>query len=209
MDLRLNQVRREPHLHGVTVRIPEGITEIDGPDVMARATLMRVLALIQRPDSGEILFNGKRFLSTRYRRMCGFLPNMHSQGVSSGARVEDALRYFAGLWMVPEPKLASEREIDRWGLESVRTVPISRLSFGQQKRFALAVSLIMEPAIWIAEAPFAGLDHPGRVVLEDVLWHRTTDGSITVMTQLDDEGRIWPSATRFNAVNGTVMGTSA
>lgn len=209
MDLRLTRVWREPYLHGATLCIPDGITEIDGPDTMTTASLMRVLALIQRPDSGEILFNGKRILSTRYRRLCGFLPDMHSQGVPSGARVKDALIYFAGLWMVAQPKKACERELERWDLGSVRDVSLSRLSFGQQKRFGLAVSLIMDPTIWIAEAPFAGLDRPGRVILEDILWQRVTARTISVMSQLDDDVRVWPSATRFTAVNGTMMGTTS
>lgn len=204
MELQLTRVRREPYLHDATVYIPEGITTVDGPDIAARATLVRILALIQRADSGEIRFNGKRVSMPGYRRLCGFLPNLHGKWLPEGARVKDALKYFAALWMVPQPDRACAREMERWGLGLMGRERISRLSFGQQKRFALAVSLVMEPAIWIAEAPFSGLDQPGRVILQDLLWHRTTYGGLTILSAHVEGEHAWPATAKLFAIDGAV-----
>ncbi len=204
MELQLTRVRREPYLHDATIYIPEGITTVDGPDVTARATLVRILALIQRADSGEIRFNGKRVGLSGYRRLCGFLPDLHGKWFPDGARVKDALKYFAALWMVPQPDRVCARELDRWGLGPVGRERISRLSFGQQKRFALAVSLVMDPVIWIAEAPFSGLDQPGRVILQDLLWQRSTYGDLTVLSDHFEGDHPWPVTTKLFAIDGAV-----
>lgn len=204
MGLQLTRVRREPYLHDATAYIPEGVTTVDGPDIAARATLMRILALIQQRDSGEIRFNGKRVVLPTYRRLCGFLPDLHGKWFPDGARVNDALKYFAALWMVPQPARACARELERWGLAPVGGEYISRLSFGQQKRFALAVSLVMDPAIWIAETPFSGLDQPGRVVLQDLLWQRTTSRLITVLSDHVEGEHAWPASAELFAMDGAV-----
>lgn len=172
MDLELRQVRLRPGIPALTHTFRPGLTVVEARDPRDTATLLRTLALRVRPKRGELRISGRSVWSlpapeqVRVRRTIGFAPA--GADLPDGIPVRAGLRYLAALWQVP-PGSRADRELDRWGLSDLQDQPLGTLSFGERRRFILAASLVMDPALWILENPFDGLDLPGRTALSTLL----------------------------------------
>lgn len=205
MVLQVIGLKRRPQVQEATCTILEGLVGVTGRDE-AVSTFLRLLAEITPKEAGTFRLDGRTLDSTAYRRLVGFLPNLSGQWFPQGPKVAASLDYFAALWMLPHPARARERALAEWDLAPNRDRSLTKLSFGQQKRFALALSFIMDPLIWIAEAPWQGLDTHGRVVLQAILQSRARQGYISVMSG-DDEGS-WPWTQKLEIKNGVVVDTT-
>jgi sulfate transport system ATP-binding protein len=134
-----------------------------GPSGSGKTTLLRVLAGLERPDAGEVLFRGQDFLALPARRRRVGMVFQHyalfrhmtvAENVAFGLRVRGARerppsaeirgRVGALLDLVQLP-----------GLE--RRYP-AQLSGGQRQRVALARALAIEPSMLLLDEPFGALD---------------------------------------------------
>lgn len=185
MVLQVAGLSHRPEVKDATATLREGIIWLDGPELGVHR-LIRMLASIERSETGTVLWNGRPVAGGSFRRMLGFLPNLRHQWFPNGPRVQQSLDYFAALWAVPRPRWARDQALRQWDLEPLANEPVVNLSSGQQKRFALAVSFLMDPVVWIAEFPFTGLDGPSRVVLQDLLQHRRAVGTLNLLAETSD-----------------------
>src|SRR4051794_24704421 len=153
-------------LDGVTLSIPRArVTVVVGPSGSGKSSLLRLLACIDRPDSGEVRVAGQRVdsLRTRARRTLrqrqgaylfqrpggNLLPYLGAVGQGRlaaqlrGARVSDADLH--GL-------------LDRLGLGDRADHHPAQLSGGEQQRLAVACGVVGAPALVVADEPTAELD---------------------------------------------------
>jgi ABC-2 type transport system ATP-binding protein len=208
VDLRLEAVQGTPALRDASFRIGEGITWISGRDAEAGSLLLRILARIRQPDGGRIFWNGALGFPRDYRRWCGFLPDVRSGWLPDAPRVGETLDYFARIWLVNKPDRARDRELERWGLTERARDPIGELSWGQQKRLAMAVSMIMDPMVWLADEPWAGLDQQARVILQDFLVARSSGPWLSVIQDHSGESGRMPWRYYLNAEDGKVVAST-
>lgn len=203
VDLRVEALYVPPGLRRATFRVGVGVTLIDGPDPRAGTTLLRAIAHIEAPAGGEIWWNGKRRMPPHFRQYVGYLPNLKTTWFPEGVRVGETLDYFARLWLVPDVARRRARALDRWGLWDRAHDRVDELSFGLQKRLGLAVSLLMDPLVWLADEPYAGLDRAGRLLLTECLVRRRTEGLTLVQDHLAAASIPWRY--RLRAENGIVQ----
>jgi putative ABC transport system ATP-binding protein len=153
-------------LDGVTLSIPRArVTVVVGPSGSGKSSLLRLLACIDRPDSGEVRVAGQRVdtLRTRARRTLrqrqvsylfqrpgeNLLPYLDAVGQVRlaaqlrGARVGDDELH--GL-------------LDRLGLGGRADHRPAQLSGGEQQRLAVACGVVGDPALVVADEPTAELD---------------------------------------------------
>jgi putative ABC transport system ATP-binding protein len=159
---------------GVSLSISTGeLVALYGPSGSGKTTLLMMIAALLRPDSGEVLLDGRRIsdLSTsagaRYRRSeLGFVRQ--SLDLIPGASVLDnaALKLFGDL---------SRREahrrvmplLERLGLEGRINHRAEQLSMGERQRVMIARALSTKPTLVLADEPTGSLDtNRGREVLE-------------------------------------------
>lgn len=211
MDIQLRAAAHRPHLQRADLRLRDGLTLLTGPDESARGELLRLVALRWPPDAGEMLVGGedvRRLAPGRrsgYTRRIGFAPR--DADLPPDLRVRQGLLYLAAIWqVVGTARVVAEME--RWRLEAVAARRLGSLSPGEQRRFVLAASLLMEPRLWVLEQPFDGLDVPGRTLLRHLL---VSVGSgrgpshILLSQAADDETTVLlPARARLYAENGQV-----
>ncbi|MEI4274216.1 ABC transporter ATP-binding protein [Klenkia sp. LSe6-5] len=161
-------------LRGATLSISEGeIAAIVGPSGSGKSTLMHCLAGILTPDSGEVLFRGRRVddLSetkrTQLRRdQYGFVFQYSQLVEELTARENIALP----LVLRGKSRRRALMEADRWlqrlGIDSCSERRPSQLSGGQGQRVAVARAMISRPAVVFADEPTGSLDTAaGELVL--------------------------------------------
>ncbi len=142
-----------------------------GPNGAGKSTLLLTLALLLRPERGEVLFHGKpvprgQELATR-RRMSLVLQDPLLLNTSVYNNVAAGLRY-RGL---PGSEIQARvtRWLDRLGISHLKNRPAKRLSGGEAQRVSLARAMAIQPELLLLDEPFSALDAPTRArLLEDL-----------------------------------------
>lgn len=169
MELQLNQIcksyRETPVLRDVTVRFKDrDFTAVLGPSGCGKTTLLRILAGLEQPDSGEIFFDGNCVFSARekvdlppHRRGIGMVfqdfalwPHM-----TVFENVAFPLRAAGKKQNLREKVLATLSKVQLSGLES--RYP-QELSGGQQQRVSIARAIVGSPGLLLFDEPFSSLD---------------------------------------------------
>ncbi len=154
-----NAVLREVNL---TVAAGELIALL-GPSGSGKTSLLRIIAGLERADSGQLLFGGADATDLPVQdRRAGFV--FQSYALFRHMSVLDNISF--GLTVRPRYSRPPKREIERRALELLDMVQLSglgarypqQLSGGQRQRVALARALAIEPRVLLLDEPFGALD---------------------------------------------------
>ncbi|HEY71257.1 MAG TPA: ABC transporter ATP-binding protein [Anaerolineae bacterium] len=168
MGLRIDQVTKAfggtIALDGVSFEVESGeIVAVLGPSGCGKSTLLAVIAGLERPDTGDVAWNGETLLGTApYLRGFGLMfqdyalfPHMNVfENIAFGLRMMgmDKSQVNARL----------EEVLDLVGLHGFEKRDISTLSGGEQQRVALARSLAPRPKLLMLDEPLGSLDRTLR-----------------------------------------------
>jgi len=151
-------------LADVSLAFPDGeLVALLGPSGCGKTTLLRVIAGLEQPDSGQVLFDGEDASDTHVReRRVGFVFQHYA--LFRHMSVFDNVAF--GLRMNPRRERPSEAEIRRRVMALLELVQLdwiadrfpSQLSGGQRQRIALARALAVEPKVLLLDEPFGALD---------------------------------------------------
>ena len=159
-------------LAGVTLSIPHGMYGLLGPNGAGKSTLMRILATLQQPTSGRVIFDGIDVLAEpmRLRSTLGYLPQ--DFGVYRRVSAEDLLDHIAVLKGIG-PTQARREEVrallQQTNLYEARNRAVASFSGGMRQRFGIAQALLGNPRLIIVDEPTAGLDPAERIRFHDLL----------------------------------------
>ena len=168
---------RFPALAGVTLTIDHGeIAWLRGPNGAGKTTLLRLCAGLVplTRGSGTVLGCDLRTERARLRPQVGVL------GHSNGLYLDLTVAENVGFWGATVGATSQEIDaaLDRLGLsQRLASLPVRRLSAGQQRRTAIAALLARRAALWLLDEPHSGLDAAGRDDIDAVLRQATASGS--------------------------------
>ncbi len=154
-----------------------------GPSGSGKTTLLRIIAGLEWPDDGQVMFDGSDALSRSVReRHVGFVFQHYA--LFRHMSVFENIAF--GLRVRPRPARMSEEKIREKVHELLDLVQLkwlagrypSQLSGGQRQRIALARALAIEPRVLLLDEPFGALDAKVRKELRR--WLRTLHEDIHV-----------------------------
>lgn len=127
-----------------------------GSNGSGKSTLLRLLAQIQRPDSGDILFQGRSVLGDRQflRRQLGYVPQ--SAELARDLTVRQQLELWRRACGLADP--VSGEVLELLGLEPLLKKPIRALSGGMAQRVSIALALLARPRVLLMDEATSGLD---------------------------------------------------
>jgi ABC-type multidrug transport system ATPase subunit len=159
-------------LDNISLTISNGMFGLLGPNGAGKSSLMRTLATLQPPDSGQVLFDGKDIFrhEQQLRSQLGYLPQ--DFGVYPKISAIDLLNHLAILKGITDKKARKEQVLallQQTNLYAVRKQAVSTYSGGMRQRFGIAQALLGNPQLIIVDEPTAGLDPLERNRFHDLL----------------------------------------
>ncbi len=139
-----------------------------GPSGCGKTTTMRVIAGLEYPDAGKVIFDGKDVTQLpSFKRNTGMV--FQNYALWPHMKVSDNIAY--GLNVRKTPKNETKRLVEET-LELVQLGGLgdrfpSQLSGGQQQRVALARVLVINPAVLLLDEPLSNLDAKLRVEMRE------------------------------------------
>jgi energy-coupling factor transport system ATP-binding protein len=174
-----------PVLRDVSITLEEGRIHIMlGSTGSGKTTLALIMAGLLKPQQGAVLVDGVDPSSKSFERSSVQLAFQFPEAQIFETTVEKELTYgLRNFGHSPDrAKRMSVWALDRVGLgeEMLQRDPAS-LSFGEQRKVALASVIAIKPRYLILDEPFAGLDWYGRQSLVDTVRGLEREGLTTVI----------------------------
>lgn len=191
----------------LNLNIPSGeLVALLGPSGSGKTSLLRIIAGLETPDSGTVLFNGEDTTHVAVReRNVGFVFQHYAlfghmtifENVAFGLRVR------------PKATRPPEAEIKKKVTELLKLVQLDwiadryphQLSGGQRQRIALARALAVEPQVLLLDEPFGALDAKVRKELRRWLRRLHDEMHITSVFVTHDQEEAMEVADRIVVMN--------
>ena len=190
---------------------PGDLIAISGSSGAGKSTLLHLLASLDKPCSGSIIFNKKetttlsnKELSNLRLKNYGFVYQFHHL-------LED-LTVFENI-LLPGQILNSDKGllnkranslIDRIGLSKRKDHLPWKLSGGEKQRVAIARALINSPNIIFLDEPTGNLDIDNAKVIQDLLIEISKEHGIALVTATHDNNFI-KSFNRIYKLDNTIL----
>ena len=198
-------------LNNINLDIKAGeLVALLGPSGCGKTTLLRIIAGLETPDTGSILFNGDDVSRRDVRkRNVGFVFLHYA--LFRHMTVFDNVAF--GLRMKSRRERPSEAVIAEKVQELLRMVQLDwlsdrypeQLSGGQRQRIALARALAVEPQILLLDEPFGALDAKVRKELRRWLANLHEDINLTSVFVTHDQEEAMEVADRIVVMNKGVI----
>ena len=155
--------RPRPILDHVSFEVAPGeFVGVLGPSGCGKSSLVQRLVGLSDDYDGEVLVNGVRreTVEDKFRKATAYLPQNVELSLHDTLTLEDELRYFRALHVLPSED--DEREnadcLAALGLSGKGKSVISCLSGGEKRRVGIALALLRKPQFLLLDEPGAGLD---------------------------------------------------
>ena len=181
------------------------IVALVGQSGSGKTTLARTMLALQRPTSGEVLFEGKALSHNRkalkdYRRSVQFVLQDPSAALNPKHSVYEAVAEGPRLHKLP----GNEREIVTAALRKAELNQPERflaaipqeLSGGQRQRVVIAGALALDPEFLVADEPVASLDASVRAEILALLLRLRCELGLGALVITHDLGLAWNIADR-------------
>ena len=190
MGIAINNVSKAfssfPAVSNINLNIQSGeFLGLLGPSGSGKTTLLRLIAGLEKLDTGTILFNEKDYTNKNVKdRRVGFVFQHYA--LFKHMTVYDNIAF--GLKVLPRKSRPSKEIINEKVFELLKLVQLehlaarypSQLSGGQRQRIALARALAVEPEVLLLDEPFGALD--AKVRLEMRHWLREIHQKLNITT---------------------------
>ncbi|MHA3047915.1 lipoprotein-releasing ABC transporter ATP-binding protein LolD [Acinetobacter sp. ANC 4641] len=183
-------------LKGLSLQVEAGqCISIVGASGSGKSTLLHVLGGLDRPSSGEVFLDGKRF-DTLSETIRGDLRNLHLGFVY---QFHHLLPEFSALENVAMPlmlrkgsqfnevKKKAEYLLERVGLSHRLTHKPGELSGGERQRVALARALVTNPKVMLADEPTGNLDRQTAMTIFELLNDLKKEFNMAMLIVTHDE----------------------
>jgi ABC-2 type transport system ATP-binding protein len=182
---------RNKAVNGVSLEAGPGVFGLLGPNGAGKTSLLRMLATVLPPSSGEIRLlerdPGRTGDRREIRRRLGYLPQ--TLGYYPAFTVVDFIEYFAQLKEVPPARVprAVASAVERVELGDKAKAKLRTLSGGMLRRVGIAQAIVNDPDLLLLDEPTAGLDPEQRVAFRALLRSLGQTSTVVVSTHLVED----------------------
>lgn len=160
---------------------PGGFVQLTGPNGSGKTSLLRIIAGLMQPESGEIRWQGAKTttLAEEYSRSITYIG--HRNGVKEELNSIENLRVASGIAGGAITREEARDALARVGLAGRENLPARFLSEGQRRRSALARLITCGTKLWLLDEVLASLDHAAGKLIESVVSQHLNEGGMAIV----------------------------
>ena len=169
-------------LNNASISVPESsIYGLLGPNGAGKTTLMRIINQITAPDSGIVLFEGKK-LNKEHIKKIGYLPE--ERGLYKKMKVGEQALYLAQLKGMPYGEAVKKLKIwfEKLNITSWWNKKVEELSKGMAQKIQFVVTVIHQPRLLIFDEPFSGFDPINASIIRDEIIKLRNNGTTIIFS---------------------------
>ena len=156
---------------------------LQGPNGSGKSTLFRIMALLERPDDGAVIYRDhgqvlKNDLALR-RRFTLVLPRtgIFNTTVFKNVAYGLQIRSVNGAQI----KTRVDEALDAVGLAHKQRQRALELSSGETKRLGIARALVIKPEVFMLDEPTANIDPANTEIIEGIILKKKQEGQATIL----------------------------
>ena len=153
-----------------------------GPNGAGKTTLIRMITGIFYPDSGQILFDGKKFDPINDVVHIGYMPE--ERGLYKKMKIGEQAIYLAQLKGLKRSEALEK--IKEWfikfEMESWWNKKVEDLSKGMSQKLQFVTTVLHEPKLIILDEPFSGLDPVNSNLIKEEIYKLAQRGSTIIFS---------------------------
>ena len=190
------------------------IVSLTGPSGSGKSTLLHLLALLDNPDTGKIIFNNKDLVKSNDEEKTTLRKNdiaivyQNNNLISDLSAIENIA--LANLNKNKDKKksyLLAEKLLKEFGLENRMNHYPYQMSGGEQQRVAIARAIINDPKLLFADEPTGNLDRKNTDIILNYLFKlKKNNRLIIIATHNRDLAK--KTDLRLTLSNGNVINKS-
>ena len=203
-------------LDNLCLEVEAGETiSIMGPSGSGKTTLMNIIGLLDKPDSGDILFKGgsianfSEYESAAYRNLnIGFVFQDHLLLPYMNIYQNIFLPMLAtkhSKIQLSDKKLYINELMIRAGIYDLKNKYPSQISGGEAQRVALVRALVNKPSILLADEPTGSLDAKNAESMGELLLEMNKEYSITLILATHSIDIANKMSKKLNLVDGKLI----
>ena len=153
------------------------IVSLVGPSGSGKSTLLHLLALLDSPDTGKIIFNNKDLVKSNDEEKTTLRKNdiaivyQNNNLISDLSAIENiALAYLNKSNDKNKSYLLAEKLLKEFGLSNRMNHYPYQMSGGEQQRVAIARAIINDPKLLFADEPTGNLDYKNTNMILNYLF---------------------------------------
>ncbi|MDQ1771122.1 ATP-binding cassette domain-containing protein [Labilibaculum sp. A4] len=172
-------------LNNISLAVQEGeLYGLLGPNGAGKTTTISILSSLLKPDSGEILYQGKSLYQnlTKSKKMIGVVPQ--EIALYEDLTALENLKFWGTLYGIKGKELQSKTEelLDFLGLSDRKNHKIKTYSGGMKRRINIAAALLHDPKIVFMDEPTVGIDPQSRNLIFEVIQELHSRGLTMIYT---------------------------
>jgi len=153
-----------------------------GPNGAGKTTLLRMITGIFYPDSGQVIFNGKKFDPLSDFRNIGYMPE--ERGLYKKMKIGEQAVYLARLKGLSNAD--ATQKVKEWfvkfEMQSWWNKKVEDLSKGMSQKLQFVTTVLHEPKLIILDEPFSGLDPVNANLIKDEIFKLAKNGSTIIFS---------------------------
>jgi sulfate transport system ATP-binding protein len=173
----------------VSFSVKEGeLIALLGPSGGGKTTVLRMIAGLEIPTSGEVLIRGKRVNDVKVqKRNIGFVFQNYALFSTMNVFKNIAFGLKIKKWKTPEIETRVAELLELLELKGLEKRFPHQLSGGQRQRVAIARALAPKPDVLLLDEPFGAVDAKIRQELREWLVHLHHDLGVTTLFVTHDQ----------------------
>ena len=164
---------------------------IMGPSGSGKSTMMNIIACMDRPSEGQVIFDGRDITKESGKKLTEFhrdkiglvFQQFHLINYLNAVENVMVAQYYHSM---PDEREALEA-LERVGLKDRAKHLPSQLSGGEQQRVCIARALINSPELILADEPTGNLDEANENIVLDIFRELHREGTSLIVVTHDPE----------------------
>lgn len=169
----------------------KGVYVVTGPNGSGKSTFLRISALIERPDRGEVrYFSGDEVLANDIflrRRITLILPRIGLFNTTVYGNIAYGLKIRGMRKREIEERVYGY--LESFGLLHKKNQNALTLSSGESQRLGIARAMVTEPDILFLDEPTASVDQKNSEIIEEIILKMKNKGNPTVIMTTHNPGQ--------------------